>query len=143
METPIKKTSTDGSQSDTPNTTNPVLKEKNPKMLSTQLAWQFMPKRDWRDDAFCIDMPSNIFYGEGDEQMTSKQISFAKSICKKCPVQRDCLIVALKANEAYGVWGGYATFERRTALKRNNGQYVYAVIDFDNDEFIKPRKSRS
>jgi WhiB family redox-sensing transcriptional regulator len=98
-----------------------------------------MPKRDWRDDAYCIDMPSHIFYGKTEDSMTAAEIAYAKTVCARCPVRRDCLIYALKNQEPYGVWGGFATFERRTALKRNNGEHIYAVVDYDNGEFIKPR----
>lgn len=37
----------------------------------------------------------------------------AKRICASCPVQDDCLQVALTFNEDYGIWGGLTAAERR------------------------------
>lgn len=37
----------------------------------------------------------------------------AKRICASCPVQDDCLAVALTYNEDFGIWGGLTAAERR------------------------------
>ena len=37
----------------------------------------------------------------------------AKRICASCPVQDDCLAVALTFNEDFGIWGGLTAAERR------------------------------
>lgn len=36
----------------------------------------------------------------------------AKAICRRCPVQRDCLDWALDVNEEFGIWGGLSPSER-------------------------------
>jgi len=37
----------------------------------------------------------------------------AKRICASCPVQDDCLAVALFFGEDFGIWGGLTAAERR------------------------------
>ncbi|WP_460539221.1 WhiB family transcriptional regulator [Glycomyces halotolerans] len=37
----------------------------------------------------------------------------AKRICAACEVKDDCLDVALKYGEDYGIWGGLTAVERR------------------------------
>lgn len=99
-----------------------------------------MARRDWLDDAYCFGMPSEIFYGKNELPMTSQEIRTAKLICSKCDVRRDCLITALKNKEAFGVWGGFTSFERRAALAKNKNQIEGAIDDYDNKTFVSPRK---
>jgi hypothetical protein len=40
----------------------------------------------------------------------------AKTLCRTCPVQKECLIYALASNEQYGVWGGMTTAERQKLI---------------------------
>ena len=40
----------------------------------------------------------------------------AKSICKVCPVNVECLEYALTIREPYGIWGGLTETERRGML---------------------------
>jgi len=87
-------------------------------------------------------MPSEIFYGHSDLPMSSQQINYAKSICKLCEVQRDCLITALKTNEPYGVWGGFTAFERRAALAKNKNDVKKAMDDYDDKTFVAPRRRK-
>jgi WhiB family redox-sensing transcriptional regulator len=101
-----------------------------------------MARRDWRDDAYCFGMPSELFYGKNELPMTSQEIKNAKTICNKCDVRRDCLITALKDKEEHGVWGGYTSFERRAALARNYGKVQGAMNDYDDKTFVAPRKRK-
>lgn len=39
--------------------------------------------------------------------------------CRQCPVQRECLIYALTANEPYGIYGGLTAQERRKLKKKS------------------------
>jgi WhiB family redox-sensing transcriptional regulator len=101
-----------------------------------------MPRPFWADDAFCKGMPSEIFYGKNELPMTSQEIKHAKTICHQCEVQRDCLITALKSKEPYGVWGGFTSFERRTAMTRNKNSIQGAINDYENKTFVTPRKRK-
>jgi len=74
--------------------------------------------------------------------MSSQQINYAKSICKLCDVQRDCLITALKKQEPFGVWGGFTSFERRAALARNKGNVQKTMDDYDDKAFVAPRRRK-
>jgi WhiB family redox-sensing transcriptional regulator len=40
----------------------------------------------------------------------------AKSICRVCPVNAECLDYALTIREPYGIWGGLTETERRSHL---------------------------
>lgn len=42
----------------------------------------------------------------------------AKAECRKCPVQVDCLEIALERGEPSGIWGGKTTSERRSIMKK-------------------------
>lgn len=101
-----------------------------------------MAKRDWRDDAYCDGMPSEIFYGKDEGPMNAKEIVIAKSICNKCEVRIDCLITALKKEEPYGVWGGFTSFERKASLVKHNNDIVGSMDDYYNNVFVTPRKRK-
>jgi len=101
-----------------------------------------MARRDWRDDAYCNGMSSELFYGKNELPMTSTEIKNAKTICNKCDVRRDCLITSLKDKEDFGVWGGFTSFERRAALARNKGNVKKAMNDYDDKKFVSPRKRK-
>lgn len=101
-----------------------------------------MARRDWRDDAYCNGMPSELFYGKNELPMTSQEIKTAKTICNQCDVRRDCLITALKSKEEFGVWGGFTSFERRAAIARNKGNFKGAMNDYDDKKFVSPRKRK-
>lgn len=55
------------------------------------------------------DVPTWLFFpSRGDNQTVAK----AKAVCRTCPVQTECLTVALENNEP-GIWGGTSAQERR------------------------------
>ncbi|MFD8375357.1 WhiB family transcriptional regulator [Streptomyces sp. NPDC059688] len=68
----------------------------------------------WLSAAACGDPNINpeIFYmrqnGNGEAGNSA-----AKKICRRCQVRNECLKSALRLGERYGVWGGYAAWERR------------------------------
>lgn len=43
--------------------------------------------------------------------------SYAKKVCRSCPVIEECLDYALAGGERFGVWGGTSERERR-GMKR-------------------------
>lgn len=66
----------------------------------------------WRRRAACIGRTTlgdgtDVFYEDSERARRA-----AKAICADCPVRADCLAYALKAREAFGVWGGLSANER-------------------------------
>ncbi|MBB1258303.1 WhiB family transcriptional regulator [Streptomyces alkaliterrae] len=72
--------------------------------------------RDWRTRAVCREDDPELFFPIGDKGFALLQAEEAKSVCRRCPVQDECLDSALATN-AEGVWGGTTEAERR-AIKR-------------------------
>ncbi|MCY4194239.1 MAG: WhiB family transcriptional regulator [bacterium] len=61
----------------------------------------------------CADESPDVFFpsdGRGVEE--------AKSICRQCLVQEDCLAYALGHRIKYGVWGGRSERQRRRILRQ-------------------------
>lgn len=74
----------------------------------------------WMDSSICAETDPDAFFPEKGGSTVE-----AKRICKGCPVRVECLEYALRTEQRFGVWGGYAERERRQ-LKR--GIPVEAVI---------------
>ena len=70
-----------------------------------------MTANDWLADALCAEVDTDLFFS-----VNGVFNSEARSICARCPVSADCLAVALKRRERYGVWGGLSEFARRPLL---------------------------
>lgn len=64
----------------------------------------------WRDRAACRNTKTDLFYPRKDEH--PKLIELAKSTCRRCPVQDQCLTEAIKHGEPDGIWGGLDPKER-------------------------------
>jgi len=73
------------------------------------------PDIDWRKDASCTGVESDIFFPAAEDESASKQ---AKEICAACPVREACLQYSLSTNQAAGVWGGLDEGERRRLRRR-------------------------
>jgi WhiB family redox-sensing transcriptional regulator len=76
-----------------------------------------MPKYqqvDW-DQAECREFDTDMFYRVEEErnQDAYQYINAVRSICGRCPIQRECLAYAF-GNEEFGVWGGLTGLERRS-----------------------------
>lgn len=76
-----------------------------------------MPKYeqvDW-DQAECRGVYTELFYRVEEErnQTAYQYINAVRSICGRCPIQRECLSYAF-GNEEFGVWGGLTSLERRS-----------------------------
>lgn len=79
----------------------------------SDLMWE--PDVNWRADAACAGVDSEIFFpASEDDQITEA----AKAICEQCPVREACLQYALATNQAAGVWGGLDAGERRRMRRR-------------------------
>ncbi len=72
----------------------------------------------------CVDHDPELFFplGEqgrpGPQPKVDPQVERAKTICGGCPARQDCLQGALERQEAFGVWGGLTSKERRELLRR-------------------------
>ncbi|MEV6741795.1 WhiB family transcriptional regulator [Streptomyces sp. NPDC051104] len=75
---------------------------------------------NWRDHAACRHEDPDLFFPIGTTGPALLQTQRAKAVCRRCPVQEECLQWALETDQAIGVWGGTSETERR-ALKRRTG----------------------
>jgi len=88
--------------------------EKGGTMLTlSDVMWE--PDIDWRKDAACAGVDSDVFFPGLEDPAASER---AKVICAACPVQEACLQYALSTNQAAGVWGGLDANERRRLRRR-------------------------
>ncbi|MEW1892828.1 WhiB family transcriptional regulator [Streptomyces sp. NPDC048567] len=76
---------------------------------------------NWRMHAACRDEDPDLFFPIGSTGPALGQVEEAKAVCRRCPVQEECLRWALENNQDAGVWGGLGENERR-ALKRRTRQ---------------------
>jgi WhiB family transcriptional regulator, redox-sensing transcriptional regulator len=67
----------------------------------------------WRLEAACRDTQPDLFFPVGTTGQALVQIENAKQVCRKCPVQQECLDFALTTNQDSGIWGGTSEEERR------------------------------
>jgi WhiB family redox-sensing transcriptional regulator len=70
----------------------------------------------WTEEANCKGADADIFF---PERVASTRK--AKSICRACNVQEDCLEFAIEQSEKFGIWGGLSERERRR-IKRQRVQ---------------------
>ena len=65
-------------------------------------------------NAGCAGMSPSIFYPDDKDQ---EAVSYAKSLCRKCDGQLECLKLALNNHEDEGIWGGTTRLERRLIVR--------------------------
>lgn len=80
----------------------------------------------WAGQGACVGIDFTVFYPPGEPDKDSPEVAAARSICRTCPVQRDCLEYALARPERYGVWGGM-TYRERANVARRRQRYAAAV----------------
>lgn len=79
-------------------------------------------RADWRVKASCRGYVVDHFDPWDADPNDGKVNPTAESICKHCPVQRDCLLEGLRNDQlnggvAFGVWGGLAPRQRRALVR--------------------------
>ncbi|HVE97706.1 MAG TPA: WhiB family transcriptional regulator [Mycobacteriales bacterium] len=77
----------------------------------------------WRVHAGCRgDNAVHFFAPAHFERKPEKDSREAKArtLCRRCPVQTECLDYALTAQEPHGIWGGLNELERRRLLRRRS-----------------------
>lgn len=72
-----------------------------------------MASQDWRQQAKCIGMSSEIFFFERNGT------SGVRGICDDCPVRSECLEEAI-SNDLVGWWGG-TSYTDRNRIRRERG----------------------
>ncbi len=72
--------------------------------------------QDWRAEGLCSKSDPDLWFAVG-----ALEHKLAKSICRSCPVRRDCLAYAMEAPIDHGIWGGFTERERRR-VRRNAGE---------------------
>lgn len=70
-------------------------------------------------DAQC-DGPDGCIAGKSETGRFAR-IQAAKSVCRVCPVQRECLDWAVETDQDFGVWGGATERERKIMRKERRG----------------------
>lgn len=74
---------------------------------------------DWRHRASCRDEDPELFFPVGTSGPALAQTAEARKVCRRCPVQKECLSYADEMKMTDGVWGGLSEDQRR-ALKRKS-----------------------
>lgn len=69
---------------------------------------------DWRCQASCRGMEPELWFPK-----TKGEALFGTDICKRCPVQEQCITWAEGHGEMLGTWGGVSQWQRRTPKKRS------------------------
>lgn len=64
---------------------------------------------DWRDQAACRGMDTNLFFPERGHNATDE----VKAACASCPVAQQCLDYAMALGDRFGIWGGTSDKQRR------------------------------
>ena len=48
----------------------------------------------------------------------------AKTVCRRCEVQEECLEYAVNNREKFGIWGGLSERERRRAIRKKRAVVI-------------------
>jgi WhiB family transcriptional regulator, redox-sensing transcriptional regulator len=70
----------------------------------------------WQQQGSCQGYPTEVFFPEGRGHRLRRREEQAKRICRDCPVIALCRDYALRAPEAYGIWGALTPRERARLL---------------------------
>ena len=86
--------------------------------------------RGWVAEALCRNTDPDQLFVRGAAQRQ------AASICRHCPVMKECAADALDNKVEFGVWGGMTERQRRALLKEHP-----EVVSWS--EFLNKRRARS
>ncbi|MDO8391039.1 MAG: WhiB family transcriptional regulator [Actinomycetota bacterium] len=91
---------------------------------------QLVDRPEWMDDAACRGVDPEVFYPpmlvptptglerQAKSRRYREAIATAKTYCRRCDVQAECLAYALATGESHGVWGGLDQIEIRRIRAR-------------------------
>ena len=77
---------------------------------------RFMSRPEWFADAECRGLDPELFYPTGREDAIERALAEARTICRRCDVQAECLAFALNGRES-GIWAGTSERQRRNILR--------------------------
>lgn len=67
----------------------------------------------WMSHAACRTADPELFFPIGQGPRTPIEVSRARAVCRRCPVQTECLRYSLETAQKHGIWGGTDEDERR------------------------------
>lgn len=67
----------------------------------------------WRKRAACWDAVPWLMF-----ETSASALAAAEALCRRCPVQAQCLEYALLYDEEFGMWGGMSAVARRALSRR-------------------------
>jgi WhiB family redox-sensing transcriptional regulator len=78
-----------------------------------------MDEQDWKINAECREpgVDPEVFFPVSNVGPSVAQIEAAKAVCRRCPVQAQCLAWSLADAVPYGVLGGLDEWERDRLLR--------------------------
>ncbi|MCU1395639.1 MAG: WhiB family regulatory protein [Ilumatobacteraceae bacterium] len=76
--------------------------------MAPTLAPSSAPSLAWSRSAICETADPDLFFPQPGTDTT-----YARSMCKACPVRRQCLDYALETKQKFGIWGGMTESQRR------------------------------
>jgi WhiB family redox-sensing transcriptional regulator len=72
--------------------------------------------QDWRANGLCSQADPDLWFAVG-----ALEHKRAKTICRQCPVRRECLVYAMDEPVDHGIWGGLTERERRSFRRKAHG----------------------
>ena len=67
----------------------------------------------WKLQGACRGLDADIFFPD-----RGASTRLAKTVCRRCDVQEECLEYAVNNREKFGIWGGLSERERRAIRKK-------------------------
>ena len=67
----------------------------------------------WKLQGACQGLDADIFFPD-----RGASTRLAKTVCRRCDVQEECLEYAVNNREKFGIWGGLSERERRAIRKK-------------------------
>jgi hypothetical protein len=97
---------------------------------------------DWRDNAVCRELDPEIFFATNLTHTGATHVEEARTACRRCPSQPDCLAFALGQHIGDGIYGGLTEDERRNlkrSIRRGNTDLEQAAATARTPRPPKPR----
>jgi len=79
--------------------------------------------QDWKNDAACRGMDTNLFFPDEDNPTDYRKFAIARKVCAACPVSSQCLDYAITLNIEIGMFGGMSRKQRRIYARENKMRF--------------------